>query len=208
MKRILTSALGLLALCTAALAQVNTVPQVGTLSAIQKQYTYSAVARGLAPAASATDIFCISGSTSRAISIKLIRISGTAQTLQSVPFTVLRRATLDTGGTAATGTALPVASSHFTASQPAASAVLTAYTANPTINDTSPLYFRSQWNTLPVTSTSLSIGVINWAFGELVGEFSRALDIPKSSTQQYCINLNAVTVSSGVLDIDISWTEQ
>lgn len=189
-------------------AQVNTVPQVGTVSAFLKQYTYSAVSRALVPAASATDIFCISGSGSRAVSVKRIRISGTAGTLVTAPFTLVRRVSLDTGGTAATGAALPVASPNYTP-DPASSAVLTAYTANPTINDSSPLYFRSGWLTLPTTAAGTSINAIEWDFGEHVAPFSRALDIAKAdATTQYCINLNAVSISSGVVDISITWTEQ
>src|SRR5882672_10584996 len=122
MKRILLSALGLLALGTVAFAQaVNTVPQVGVETAIIKQSTYAAVSVGLVPAASATDIFCISASASRTVSIKRIGISGTAGTLVTAPFTVLRRATVDTGGTAATTTALPVASPNLS-TDPAATA--------------------------------------------------------------------------------------
>jgi hypothetical protein len=207
MKRIAMAAGAILLLVGAALAQVNTVPQIGVDTAIVKQNTYSAVSIGLVPAASATDIFCISGSSSKAISIKRIAISGTAGTLVSAPFTLLRRASLDTGGTAATTTALPVASAHLS-TQPAATATLVAYTANPTIVDASPIYFASQYTTLPVTTAGTSINPIIWRFGEESSWFSRALDIPSGSTaQQYCINLNAVTVTSGVLHIDTTWVE-
>ena len=206
MKRLLLS-LGLwLGLTSLAIAQ-NTVPQVGVTSAYVKQLTYSAASIGLVPAASATDIFCISGSSSRSISIKQISISGTAGTLVTAPFTLLRRTTLDTGGTAATTTALPVAAPNLS-SDPAATATLTAYTANPTINDSSPTYFRSSTLTLNTTSTTVQASPLVWSFGERIGDFAKALDIPKGSTaQQYCINLNAVSVSSGVLNIDITWVE-
>jgi hypothetical protein len=210
LNRILASALGLLALCSTALSQVNVVPQVGTTSAVVKQYTYSAVSRALVPAASATDIFCISGSTARAISIKQIRVAGTAGTLVTAPFTLLRRASLDTGGTAATTTALPVATPHLS-TDPAAVAVLTAYTANPTIVDTAPLYLRTGWVSLNTTAALVAGVPLEWNAGEYVGWFSRGFDIPRSAVgaaQQYCINLNAVSVTSGVLDIYITWTEQ
>lgn len=206
MKRILLSALGLLALGTSALAQVNVVPQVGVESGIVKQATYSAASVGLVPAASATDIFCISGSSTKNISIKRISISGTAGTLVTAPFTLLRRASLNTGGTAATTTALPIASPNLS-SDAAASAVLTAYTANPTIVDTSPLYFRSATLSLNTTSALVAAPRLVWEFGEAVGTFSRGLDILKNTAQQVCINLNAVSVTSGLLNIDITWVE-
>ncbi len=208
MRRILLSfglTLGLLA--SAAAQAVNTVPQVGVTSAYVKQLTYSAASIGLVPASSATDIFCISGSATRSISIKQITISGTAGTLVTAPFTLLRRTTLDTGGTAAVTTALPVASPNLS-SDPAATATLTAYTANPTINDASPTYVKSSTLSLNTTA-ALAMGPrIEWNFGERIGDFAKALDIPKNSTaQQYCINLNAISVSSGVLNIDITWVE-
>lgn len=187
-------------------AQVNTVPQVGVESGIVKQSTYSAVSLGLVPAASATDIFCISGSTTKNISIKRISISGTAGTLVTAPFTLLRRVSLDTGGTAAVTTALPVASPNFS-TDPAATAVLTAYTANPTIVDASPLYFRTATLSLNTTAALVASPRLVWEFGEAVSTFSRGLDILKNTAQQVCINLNAVSVTSGLLNIDITWVE-
>lgn len=207
MKKLLPLAL-LLGLPAPAFAQVNVVPQVGVQSAILKQKTYSAASVALAPAASATDIFCISGSSTLAVSIKRIRISGTAGTLVSAPFTLVRRASLNTGGTAATGAALPVAAPHISTDS-AATATLTAYTANPTIVDSSPLYFRSDYLTLPVTTAGTSIAPLVWEAGETVATFTKAFDIPKgTTTQQYCINLNGVSVSSGLLHISTTWLEQ
>lgn len=195
--------LGLTAL---AVAQVNVVPQIGVTTAILKQTTYSAVSIALVPASSATDIFCINGSSTKAISIKRVELSGVAGTAVTAPFTLLRRATLDTGGTAATSTAAPVATPNES-SDVAATATLIAYTANPTINDSSPVYLRSDYLTLP-TSSSGSNSQFFWAGGEEVGWFTKALNIPKGSTaQQYCINLNAVSVSSGLLHIAITWVE-
>jgi len=199
-------AVGLLA-PHAAVAQVNVVPQVGQISSIIKSNTYAAVSRGLAPAASATDIFCITGSASKSISVKRIEISGTAGTLVTAPFTLVRRVTVNTSGTLATGAALPVATA-MNSSNVAATATLTAYTANPTITDSSPTYFRSQWLTLPVTSADIVINPIVWDFSTSQDIFAQGLDIVKgNSTYQYCLNLNGVSVSSGLLDINIFWTE-
>lgn len=207
MKRFLLSLVLALGLIAPAAAQVNTVPQVGTISAYLKEYTYSAISRGLAPAASATDIFCIQGGT-RAISVKEIRLTGTAGTLVTAPFTLVRRTSLNTAGTAATGAALPVAAPHIS-TDPAASASLNAWTANPTLNDSSPTYYRTGWATLPVTSAGTSINPLVWQFSDAIAAFSKGLDIPAgATTQAYCINLNAVSVSSGLLDISITWTER
>lgn len=209
-KRPLLAALGLLALCTSAFAQgnVNSVPQVGVVSSFAKQYTYSAVSISLATASSATDIFCISGSGARAISIKEVRISATG-TANSVPFVLLRRASLDTGGTAATSTALPAAGKN-SSSDPASIATLIAYTANPTIPDSSPTYLKAEiFNAAAANAQGGS--TLIWIAGEAIGFFTKAWDIPKGSanaTQQICVNMNAITLSSPVVTISITWTEQ
>jgi hypothetical protein len=202
--KLLVGALALSLALGPASAQVNYVPQVGTVSAYLKEYTYSAVSIGLVPPASATDIFCISGAASRNISVKQIRISMTG-TAASVPFTLLRRASLDTGGSAATGNALPVAVPN-NSTDPASIAVLTAYTAVPTIVDTSPSLLRSQ---IYVTAAATAQGPVPivWTAGDALGTFTKAFDVVKGTTQQLCINMNTTSVTSPVVDIDITWTE-
>lgn len=195
------------ALVSAALAQ-NTVPQVGVNTATIREQTYTAVSLALVPAASATDVFCISGSSSKIVAIRKIVITGTAGTLVSLPFTLVRRTSLDTGGTAATGSAAPVASPH-NSTNGAATATLIAYTANPTINDSSPRYLRSQILTLPTTAAGVTITPIWWHAGSQVDSYSQGFDIPAGSTaQQYCVNLNGVSVSSGSLHISVTWSER
>lgn len=198
-------ALALLGASAPAFAQVNTVPEVGVISAIQKARTYSAASVGLVPASSATDIFCINASATASVSVKQIILSGTAGTAITTPVLLFRRASLDTGGTAATSTALPVGVTNFSADS-AATAVLTAFTANPTIVDSSPALLAA-----PAISFSVTTGT-NSPFtlqaGSSVDFFTKAYDLLKGSTQQLCLNLNAVSISSGVLAISIEWTEQ
>lgn len=186
-------------------AQVNTVPQVGTVSAIAKQYTYSASSVGLVPAASATDLFCISAGSSRNISIKQIKIAGTAGTAVTTPFLIYRRSALATGGTAATSLALPVAV-PLNPANPASSATLTAYTANPTVAS-SPILLDSSVVDLPVTTAAGGDITRTLAYGEGVSWFAHGMTIPKGTTQQICVNLNGVSVSFGVLNITMMWTE-
>jgi hypothetical protein len=206
MKRLLLVAALLGALLAPSFAQVNTVPQVGTISAVQKQYSYSATAVGLVPAASATDIFCISAGTTRNISIKQIKIAGTAGTAITTPFLIYRRATLGTGGTPASTLALPVAVPLYT-TDPASSATLVSYTANPTVAAT-PLLMDAALVDLPVTTAAGGSVTEKLNYGEVLGWFNHGLVIPKGSTQQICVNLNGVSVSSGVLAISMFWTEQ
>lgn len=207
MKRLLLGILAWALAAAAAFAQpVNVVPQVGVISAVQKAYSYSASSVALVPASSATDIFCISPGTTRNLSIKQIKIAGTAGTAITTPFLIYRRASLDTGGTPATSTALPVAGKMY-AGDPASSATLVAYTANPTVVDSSPVLLDIITPTLAVTTTANN-GVTAGSYGENVSWFYHGLILQKGTTQQVCVNLNGASVSSGVLQITMFWTEQ
>lgn len=204
MKRILLSALGLLALGTAALAQVNTVPQVGQITSILRNATYGAYSVGLVPAASATDIFCINASASRDISVREVMLSGTAGTAITTPVLLYRRASQDTGGAPATSLALPVPVPMIS-SDPASTATLTAYTANPTVVDASPVLLQA-----PAISFSVTTGTNTPSFfygGTNVDLLSKGFNLLKGSTQQLCLNLNGVSITSGVLAVGMKWVE-
>ena len=205
MKRSLALLASLLC-ASSALAQVNSVPQTGVNVANTRQQTYVGTSIGLVPAAAATDVFCIAASPTRTVAIRRIEISGLAGTAIAVPFTILRRAALDTGGTAATGTALPVAGLMNTTNA-ASGATLTAYTANPTINDASPALLRSQTLVVPTAATP-SPDQILWYFGTYNDQYDQGIDLVKGTTQQMCVNLNGSTISTGLLYIDVEWVEQ
>lgn len=195
------------ALTSAALAQINSVPQVGVISGILKKSTYSAVALALPPAASATDIACIAGSSTKTVIVRRVTVTGTAGTLVTAPFTMVRRTSVDSGGTAATTTANWANTiSQRDSSDAAASATLISYSANPTINDTSPTYIASAHLTIPVTSAGTVTRPLVWEF-DTPFSFVKGV-VLRGATQQACINLNGVSVSSGLLHISIDWTEE
>jgi len=198
------------ALTTSALAQVNYVPQVGVNVANLRAQTYSASLLSLVPVASATDFFCISGSTSKHIHVRRIELSGTAGTLVTTPVVLVHRTSLNTG-TAAASTyvkaAAPLLSTNGTAT-----ATVVGYNStggNPTIVDASPTYIRTSTLTLPVSGTSATgADRLVWLFGTSVDAYNQGLDIPSGGTaQQYCLNLNGVSITSGVLQGSIEWTE-
>lgn len=210
MKRILLAALGLLALGASAVAQVNVVPQTGVTTNYLARQTYSAVFIGLAPAASTTDLLCISGSSTKLIKLLSIKISGSAGTTLSLPVTILRRTSLDTGGTAASTTANPANTiGKRDLSNGTATATLIGYTANPTIVDTSPTYIDSAQLAVSLTTmATVSIPTIfDWA--KDVENFVQPPTIAKNSTAvQICANLNATSLASGLLTGSITWSEE
>lgn len=184
---------------------VNFVPVVGVICDIVRNPTYSATSVGLVPAASATDIFCISAGATKSVSIRKITIAGTATTAIDTPFLIYQRSALGTNGTAATGLALPVAV-PLNSNDPAATAVVTAYTANPTVAAT-PLLMDAVNVNLPVTTAEGGDVTSRLIYGTNVDFLSKGLDIIKGTTNQICVNLNGVSVAAGALNINMQWQE-
>lgn len=208
MKRILAGALGLLALCTSALAQP--FPQPGVISGFVPKQTFSAVSIGLVLPATPTDFLCISGSAAKTIKINKFDISGTVTTAVNIPVVVLRRVSLDTGGTAATTTANPANTvGKNVTTNGASTATLIAYTANPTIVDSSPTYLRATTLALAAATGSGNRIVLDFNDDEL-GLTQPPTFLNGQTTQQICLNGNssAATLTGNLLNISIEWTEE
>jgi hypothetical protein len=206
MKRILTSALGLLALCSAALAQP--VPQTGVTFGYVPKQTFSAAFFGLVPPASATDMVCIAGSATKKITVTSFVLSGTATTAVSVPVTLLRRASVDTGGTAASTTANPANTiAKHDSTFGTATAVPISYTAVPTIVDSSPTYIAAASLNLAPLATAVAVVPLRFDFGKDAANLLQAPTL-RGIAQQFCLNFGAVSVTGGVLNGSITWTEE
>lgn len=217
MKRTLLglAALGLLAsvAITHVSAQINAVPQIGLTTGYLAKNTYSSAFIGLVPPASATDTVCITGSATKVVRVNRIVIGGSAGTLVQLPVTVVRRATADTGGTAATTTANPGITTQIAArdtgqaTNASATAVLVAYTAVPTINDAAPVYVDSANMSLSVTTavTAPAMTVFDWS-----RDIENNVQVPtlRGTAQQLCLNFNTISISSGVLNGSITWSEE
>jgi hypothetical protein len=202
----------LLGPCAPAFAQVNTVPQPGLTTGYLPKVTYSSAFFGLVPPASATDVLCIAASATKTVRVQRVVIGGTG-TAASLPIQVVRRAILDTGGTLGTTTANPGTTTQITsrdtglATNASATAVLASYTAVPTINDSAPVYVDS--GILGVVATTVGtptpLTVFDWS-----RDIENLLQVPtlaKGSTQQLCVNFNAVSTTSS-LNGQITWTEE
>lgn len=200
---LLGSALGANAQCIG-VGGINSVPQIGvTCSSESTVDTYSATSIGLVPAASATDIACITGSATRIVRIMSIRVGGSAGTLVSLPVVITKHASANTGGTAALTTALPVPY-RIDSTDAAPTATTTAYTANPTIADAAPGLIDAAQTTLNVTTAA---GGVPTLFSWLTHIYNEAPTL-RGVAQQVCVNLNGVSVTSGVMHVTFLWTEQ
>lgn len=208
MKRLLLS-LGLLfglsgfAAAQTACGGVNFTPSAGVSCLLEPTApTYAASGYGIVPAASATDIACITGAASKVIRIQTVRVSGTAGTLVTLPVILTRHTVANTGGTAATTTALPVPFA-IDGTNPAAVATTTAYTANPTV-DASAAILDVQTVSFNTTAALVSGSFALFDYKER--NFAQA-PILRSAAQQVCVNLGGISVTTGAVAVSFYWTE-
>ena len=162
--------------------------------------SYSVAKQGLVTAASATDIFTLTGSATKTVRITHVEVSGIATTILDTSVQVFIRTTADTGGTSSAVTPFP-----HDQNNPAATATAAAYTANPTINDATARLIRVEkvmFNIAAPTAGSES-GRLFLDFGTRP---SQAI-VLRGVAQQLAINLNGVTVAGPSIDISIEFTE-
>lgn len=212
MRKLLLSLAFGLGLLSAAQAQVpcigisgvNSSPQIGITCAQEPAVvSYSASSVSIVPAASATDLICVTGAANIVIRMQRIVVSGSAGTAVGLPVSITKNALADTAGTQATGTALPVAY-PLDSTNAAAKATFQANTTNPTINDTSPGIIGTRQLNLPTTAAGSGSGAAEFNWSGL--RYSQA-PLLRGVAQQVCVNLNGVSVTSGKVNADFWWTE-
>lgn len=212
MKRFFLSLALFLAFGTIASAQcvsvggVNNVPQPGIVCGSEPYVpSFAASGYGIVPASSATDIACITGSATKVIRVQSVRLSGTAGTLVTLPVLLNKHTVANTGGTAATTTALPAPVSLDTtvATTASATATTTAYTANPTVDATA-----AQVDAM-VASFNVTSALVNGsqAFFDYKARGYVTAPTLRGVAQQLCVNLGGISVSSGLLAVSFVWTE-
>lgn len=158
--------------------------------------TYTASILGLVPASLSTDIFEISGSATKTIKVRRIRVTGTRTTSASHDTILLKRSTLNSGGTFTN----PIMVRHDTNNNLATAAVK-AYTANPTLGTLiGNLSADKQFLNTPNTGSS---DVRDYVLTESGAQpiFLRGIN------ESVSINLNGVTMNGGNMDIWVEWTE-
>ena len=178
------------------MAQAPGAPGVASVSVEGTKTTYSAAIVGLVPAASCTDFYTIKGSASKTVRVTRLEVSGNATGAAAADLQLIVRSTADTGGTSTTPTAVP----HDSASA-AATAVVNAYTANPTTGTTVGTV-RAQKLTLPA-APGAPVPII-WDFS-IRNEQALVL---RGVAQQLCLNLNAGTYAGNSFDVSLAWTEE
>lgn len=165
-----------------------------TQQSAQAETIYSAATLGLAPAASATDVFTITGSATKTLRVKRLRVSGIATAAGAYTFQIVKRSGADLTGTSSAVTAVPNDSVN-----PAASATVLAYTVNPGTLGTLVGAVAAIKGTVTTAGAGLQT-VCEF-------DFSAAPIVLRGITQVLALNLNAVTMAGGLLDVEIIWAE-
>ncbi len=165
--------------------------------------TYSATVEGLVPAATPTDVFTITGSATKTVYIHKITVNGT-RTAHAHDLVILnKRSTANTGGTSVVRTAVPHDSTNV-----AATATVRSYTANPTVGTLVGNIYSSRIS-FPVQTPANAQGnggaVVPWVWDS--GHDGQPI-VLRGITQQVGINLNSVTITGGLLNISIEWSEE
>jgi hypothetical protein len=163
----------------------------------EKRATYSACISSLTVASNPTDFFEIYGAVGKTIIVKRIRVSGTSSGTQQVLLILLKRSTANSGGTPVAVTAVPHDSTNA-----AASAVVRAYTANPTTGTLvgsvrAPLY------TMVAASSNYVCDLMQLEFGT---EEDQGI-ILRGTGEGLCLNLGGVSVSGSMFNISVEWRE-
>ncbi len=159
--------------------------------------TYSASITGLITALTATDIASIGGSDSKTITITKIVITGNAGTAITSDVSIIKRSSANSGGTSSTATAVP-----YDSQDPAATAVVKSYTANPTIGTATGTIAGAKLVVPSVAGTFAAPLTFEWG--------KNLLSKPKilhGIAESLCVNLNGGTILSSSLNIFIEWSE-
>lgn len=177
------------------LGQKTSAGSVPTVAAVDA--TYSAAIVSLNIAGSATDFFSITGSASKTIKVKRIELSFTSNiTLgasQTLEVQLAKRSTANSSGTSTTPTVVPHDSSDA-----AGTAVVRAYTANPTLGTLVGILRALKFTSNSVNTTNPVLKVV-W-------EFERPV-VLRGTSEVLAVNLNGNSLTSDDNAMSIEWSE-
>ena len=178
-------------------------PESSSVNVQPKIPTYSASFAALTPAASATDLVVLTGSATKTVRLESFKCTGTSTAAASQVVSLTVRTTADSGGTAVTA---PTIFAH-SASDPAATAVLSAYSANPTLGTSGGILDLG----LLQTPAPASIGAVNGVdFEYNYNDISERRKEPSLTgvANQIAFNMGGVSIATGgVVACTVTWTE-
>jgi hypothetical protein len=158
--------------------------------------TYSATSE-FVMANTPTDVFTITGSASKTVTIRKIIITGTQTTATNRSVFILKRSTANTGGTSTTLTAVPHDNQNV-----AATAVVRSYTANPTLGTlVGNMYSEKLF--IPTTTTIGNKSTIEIVNSDDIQDFTL-----RGINEVLSVNFNSVTSAGNSMNMTIVWSEK
>lgn len=171
--------------------QISQVP--GTLN------TYSGCYNGLSIPSSPTDIFYMTGSATKTVTINRVQLSGTETTVGMRLFNFITRSTADSGGTC-----IATVQGPLDQNDPAPTAVSYGCSVSPTTLGTLSAYVGATQFVLPATTGVDSSWPQITTWGESSGGQGVVL---RGTSQTFAVNTTAVSAGSS-LNVCVRWTEQ
>jgi phage-related tail fiber protein len=165
------------------------------IQTVEKRATYSAAVDSVVLAAAATDVFCVRGSATKTVIIKHITFAGTATATTAATMLLIKRSTLNTGGTSATATNVPHDSTNA-----AAAATVVSYTANPTLG-------TAVGN---VDATKFALAAATAQVNERARQYGLEEDqgiVLNAAAESVCLNFNGQTVAGASVSVAVEWRE-
>ena len=161
--------------------------------------TYSACYNTLTMPATPTDVFYVTGSATKTVTIFKVQVSGTETTVGMRLFSFVTRSTADSGGTCATAITGPLDQND-----PAVTATAFGCTTSPTTLGTLSAYVGSSQFVLPATTgvDSSWPQTITWG-----GSGQGQAVVLRGVAQTFAVNTLAAS-AGGQLNICAYWTEQ
>lgn len=172
---------------------------VGNVNTQGTKTTYRATAINVAAAASASDILTLTGSASKTIRVTLIEFTGLATAAANQAVYIRKRSTVDTGGTAAAITPIPLDSANA-----AGSGTVNSYTANPTLGTEVGVVLAGRNVYVSPLASASPFNTHVWAFGDKNGQPI----VLRGTSEQIAVNLGGAIASGLSATINIEWTEE
>lgn len=157
--------------------------------------TYGASIVGLVVPALATDVFTITGSATKTVKIVEIGIGGSASAAVNLNISVVKRSTANTLGTSTTPTVVPHDSNNA-----AGTAVVRAYTVNPTLGNT--VGTLKTFKPL-IDSTTIAANNVLWQ-----QQIPAQALVLRGTSEVIAINFNVTTITTPVFNMYFVWTEE
>jgi hypothetical protein len=170
------------------------------LQAVTSKEYYSASIRGINPGATPTDIFTITGSDTKIARVLRIILSATQTTGASQEFLIIKRSSLNGGGTS-----VPFVPVAYSSTFAPGTITIRAYTAKPAALGTSLGNMRAVKFFVPATSTAQTNDYI---FDFTNSGLSSGI-VLNANTDVLAVNFNGAALPAGLtLNCSVEWSEE